>query len=95
MAYGVNDQEQIVGYYHDANGKSHAFIYEEGNWTSFDHPNGTDGTVAYGINEADEIVGVYKDGSGIHSNSSGAFTTFDTPTPPAASPKLTASTSQA
>jgi probable HAF family extracellular repeat protein len=63
-AYDINDQEQIVGYWHDSSNNSHAFIYKD-TWTSFDEPNGAGThTTAYGINSAGQIVGAYTDSSG-------------------------------
>lgn len=61
-AKGVNDSGQVVGYYSDAGGRFHGFLYSGGNYTTIDV--GARGTFLNGINDAGQIVGSYIDGSG-------------------------------
>ena len=55
-ALDINDAGQIVGSYEDAGLRSHAFLYENGSFTTIDYP-GAYGTYATGINNAGQIVG--------------------------------------
>jgi hypothetical protein len=52
--------KRVAGYYRDAAGKSHGFLYESGSYTTLDV--GTSGTWATSVS-ADRVVGYYK-GSG-------------------------------
>ncbi|HEY7389552.1 MAG TPA: hypothetical protein VH640_13645 [Bryobacteraceae bacterium] len=66
-----NDAGHIVGWYTDvypsgALGASHAYVYTNGTFTSFDFPGAPvyGGTQAYAINDLGQIVGGYADGAG-------------------------------
>jgi probable HAF family extracellular repeat protein len=72
---GENDNGQIVGYYTDASGKNHGFLYDGGTFTTIDNPSGTGGTQLNGINNSGEIVGSYTDSAG---NSHGFVATTGT-----------------
>ena len=62
VATGINDREQIVGYYLDAGGTSHGFLRDKkGVFTTIDHPDGIGKTVALDINNRGQIVGAYVD----------------------------------
>jgi probable HAF family extracellular repeat protein len=64
-AMAINTSGQVVGYYVDANGQTHGFIYSGGSYTTLDDPSAVGGgTVADGINDAGEIVGYYYDANG-------------------------------
>jgi len=63
IASGIDSHGNIVGSYHDLNGKSHGFLLSAGVFTSIDFP-GALGTVALGINPGGDIVGTYTDVSG-------------------------------
>jgi hypothetical protein len=79
-AYGINDSNNIVGWYHDATG-AHGFLLAEGNFTPIDVP-GASRTVAYGINDSNKIVGYYWDGMGGDNGfllAEGNFTPIDVP----------------
>jgi uncharacterized membrane protein len=57
-ATGINDREQIVGYYLDAGGTLHGFLRDKkGVVTTIDHPDAPLGTVALDINNRGQIVG--------------------------------------
>jgi probable HAF family extracellular repeat protein len=71
---GENDNGQIVGYYTDASGKEHGFLYDSGTFTTIDNPSGTQ-TELNGINNSGEIVGSYTDSVG---HSHGFVATTDT-----------------
>ncbi len=60
IAYGIDSAGNIVGSYHDPDGKSHGFLLSGGVFTSIDFP-GAIGTVALGINPRGDIVGTYTD----------------------------------
>ena len=62
---GINNSDVIVGYYVDANAKSHGFIFNEATGTYFTLDiSGAVNTFIYGINNGGEIVGAYVDSSG-------------------------------
>jgi len=51
------DNGSISGWFHDANGQTHGFIFKNGEWTILDVPNATS-TYAYDIN-GDTVVGLF------------------------------------
>jgi probable HAF family extracellular repeat protein len=57
---GINSSGQIVGYFQDAAGNDHGFLFDQGSYTTLDVPGGT-GTWAIGINDSGQIVGSYRD----------------------------------
>jgi hypothetical protein len=81
IANGVNDLDQIVGYYTTAS--NHGFLYTGGVYTTIDDPHADAivGTQALGINDAGRIVGQYFDGSTFHGfvDTSGSFADIDPP----------------
>jgi uncharacterized membrane protein len=83
VSRGINNADQIVGYYNDANGL-HGFLMSGGSYTSLDVP-GAVRTFAYGINNAAQIVGSYQIGSDTGPQvgfllNGGVFTTIGLPT---------------
>ena len=58
-AEAINNSGQVVGYYVDASGAVHGFLYSAGTYTALNDPSVTGGTVATGINDAGEVVGYY------------------------------------
>jgi probable HAF family extracellular repeat protein len=62
-AYGINDAEQILGTYYDANNVRHGFLLSGGSYSTLDPP-GSIRTFAFGINDAGAIVGEYGDAAG-------------------------------
>ncbi|HLH87339.1 MAG TPA: FG-GAP-like repeat-containing protein [Xanthobacteraceae bacterium] len=88
FAEGVNDQEQVVGYFIGADpnqpsvSTAHGFLYNNGAFSYFDDPNAVNGTFAEDINNLDEIVGYYVDGNGfqhgfVFNQPAGTYTTVD------------------
>jgi hypothetical protein len=61
---GNNLQNDIVGQYFDSTGLVHSFLLKQGNYTSFDPPGATGGSIATGINVFDVIVGIFVDSAG-------------------------------
>ena len=78
QAIGVNDTDQIVGYYNDASGR-HGYLLSGGTYTTLDDPSATLQTQAYEINNSGQIVGDYVNNSGHHGFllSGGTYTTLD------------------
>jgi probable HAF family extracellular repeat protein len=77
-AFDVNDRGQIVGFYPDANGTFHGFLYDEGHFTRIDPPDASDSgrtgaldgkgfaaTAAFGIDNGGRVVGQYLDADGM------------------------------
>ena len=70
-ASDINDQGQIVGYYPDASGTFHGFLYHKGQFTDLDPPqtagnrNGFGASAPFGINNRGQVVGQYVDADGV------------------------------
>ena len=80
FASGV-DGDNIVGWYVDANGYTHGFLYNGSTYTTLDDPDGVGSTFAQGIS-GDNIVGYYIDHSGKTHGflyNGGKYTTLDDP----------------
>jgi hypothetical protein len=83
QATGVNNSQQICGFYIDANGVNHGFLLNFGVFTRLDYP-GSIFTQALGLNNSGNVVGVYMDAS-LHSHgfvytrAGGFFTSVDDP----------------
>ncbi len=56
QAFGVNDTDQIVGYYQDATG-NHGYLLSGGTFTTLNDPlaSGSNGTIAFGINASGRL----------------------------------------
>jgi hypothetical protein len=66
QAFGVNDNNQVVGTYVDGAGVEHGFVLTDpmgpvSHWKTVDDPNGVGSTVINGINKAGDLVGFYTD----------------------------------
>ena len=82
-ATGVNDTGQCAGWYRDASGVDHSFLFQpDGTVTTFDVP-GSNGTAAMSINGSGKIVGVYFDSGNVQHgflrNLAGEYTTLNAP----------------
>jgi len=56
LAWGINDNEQIVGHYTDVTGASHGFLKDNSTFTAIDYPGARD-TFLKGINNNGQIAG--------------------------------------
>ncbi len=82
-AGGVNDWDQISGYYVDGTGTPHGFVKNGSNYTTLDVP-GALATLAFGINNLSVVTGLYFDASDNPHGyfwSRGQFVTVDTTIP--------------
>jgi PEP-CTERM motif len=68
MAFGLNNKNEVVGSYVDADGNTHGFVYNwlTNQWTTINDPNadgttafGVEGTLVNGINDLGQLVGFY------------------------------------
>lgn len=87
-AGGINNADQVVGYFQFPTIDDHGFLWDGSTYTTVDVPGAVD-TVASGINDAGQVVG-YFDGSDPGSQASQAFvfdgSTFTTLNVPGADP---------
>jgi probable HAF family extracellular repeat protein len=72
QALGLNNAGQVVGFFMDAAGNMHGFIYNiaMGTYQEVDDPNGVNTTIINGINDKGQLVGFYVDANG---NTDGFF----------------------
>jgi CHRD domain len=65
QALGVNDHDEVVGFYMDGSGSSattHGFTWTPGSgFATVDDPNGVGATTINGVNDAGDLVGFYQD----------------------------------
>jgi hypothetical protein len=83
FAGGINDLDQVTGYYVDSSGTPHGFLKDGSKYTTFDVP-GALATLAYGINNLTVVTGLYLDASGNPHGyfwSRGQFVTVDATIP--------------
>lgn len=59
---GINDSGDVVGFYTDAAGNIHGFLYSQGRFRAIDYPSAVL-TEARGINNLAEVIGLYDDNS--------------------------------
>ena len=82
QATGVNNSQQICGFYIDGNGVNHGFLLNFGLLVTLDAPGSTF-TQALGLNNKGQVVGSYTDangnGHGFVWTSAGGFKTIDDP----------------
>ena len=81
QATGINNLQDVTGFYIDSTNTNHGFEIIGGNLFTLDVPNSTF-TQALGLNNKGQVVGVYTDQSGnqhgfVHSK--GAYQTIDDP----------------
>jgi hypothetical protein len=63
QATGINNSQQICGFYIDKNGVNHGFLLDFGQLKTLDFPDSTF-TQALGLNNMNEVVGFYTDING-------------------------------
>jgi PEP-CTERM motif len=80
VATGINNNEQVVGYYINSSNKNVGFLKDGNSYSDISDPLGIS-TFALSIDEAGEILGYYSDGAIDHGfiDSGGVFTTIDDP----------------
>ena len=64
QATGINNSQQVCGFYIDKNGVNHGFWLNTGTLTILDFPGSTF-TQALGLNNSNEVVGDYVDAQGL------------------------------
>jgi hypothetical protein len=81
-ANGLNDRDQVAGYYADADGNYHTFIEQGGNYTIYNAPGATE-TFADGINNWGVLQGQWDDANynahGFLATTTGYFQRVDYP----------------
>lgn len=81
-AYGINDFDQIVGWYEDRLGTQHGYVYHSGTFMTIDPPNSML-TNAWDIANSHVVVGTFLDqGFGIYRGfllQRGIYSTYDAP----------------
>lgn len=82
QATGVNNTQQVCGFYIDSNGVNHGFLLNFGQLVTLDVP-GSIFTQALGLNNKGQVVGQWMDGGnnthGFVWSSGNGFTTVDAP----------------
>jgi len=78
FAGGINDWDQVTGYFVDSSGLPQGFVKDGDKYTTLDVP-GAIYTLAQGINNQGVVAGAYLDASGNHGfiSSKGKFVTVD------------------
>ena len=61
--FQINDRRQIVGWFQDAGGVRHGFLWDGGDFETIDVP-GAIATALFGINNRGQMVGFYEDDAG-------------------------------
>jgi hypothetical protein len=56
---GINNSNEIVGYYYDSQDMVHGFTYKAGKYTAVNYPGATE-TQVLGINDNGDVVGMYQ-----------------------------------
>ena len=78
-AFKINDRRQVAGFYVDAAGVAHGFLWDEGDYETIDVP-GAVATLVLGINNRGHMVGSYIDAAGAYHgflrHRNGAITTL-------------------
>lgn len=65
QATGINNSQQVCGFYIDAHGVNHGFFLNFGTFTKLDFPRSIF-TQALGLNNKNEVVGVYTDAANMN-----------------------------
>ncbi len=65
QALGVNDRDEVVGFYQAASGAIDGFTWTpRGGYQTVDDPNGPTSTTINGVNDSGQLVGFYTDAAG-------------------------------
>jgi hypothetical protein len=65
QATGINDQQEVCGFYIDSGMVTHGFLLNFGTLTTLNFP-GASSTQALGLNDQGQVVGVYTVGAAMH-----------------------------
>jgi hypothetical protein len=65
QATGINDQQEVCGFYIDSGMGTHGFVLNFGTLTTLNFP-GASSTQALGLNDQGQVVGVYTVGAAMH-----------------------------
>jgi hypothetical protein len=65
QATGINNAENVCGFFVDAKGVNHGWVLIKGHFNILNFPGST-GTQAFGLNNKGLVVGSYTDGAGTH-----------------------------
>jgi len=77
----INAQGQIIGFFFDAAGREHGWLFQDGSFTQVDFP-GASATRTVNINNSSVITGSFLDAAGVQHGLVGPadqFTQFDVP----------------
>ncbi len=83
QATGINNSQEVCGFFIDANSVNHGWLLNGGVFLQLDVPNSTF-TQALGLNNRGQVVGTFVDAAGathgfVYTVSSGQFATIDDP----------------
>ncbi len=83
QATGINNSQEVCGFFIDVNNVNHGFLLNFGVFLQLDYPNSTF-TQALGLNNRGEVVGDYMDASGMthgftYTVSTGQYVSIDEP----------------
>jgi hypothetical protein len=83
QATGINNADNVCGFYLDSSSNSHGWVQIQGHFTVLNYP-GAAQTSASGLNNKGMVVGFYVDGSGnthgfVYDTTSATFTNVDDP----------------
>lgn len=79
---GLNDSDEVVGWYEDASNVYHGFLYQNGTYTTIDVPGvNTTFQALFDINDSGELFGGYADANSAQFNFIATPVTNATPEP--------------
>lgn len=83
QATGINNSDNVCGFYVDAGGTSHGWVQIQGHFTVLNYPESTN-TSASGLNNKGQVVGFWTDSSGnthgfVYDTTAATFTSVDDP----------------
>jgi hypothetical protein len=83
QATGINNSQEVCGFFIDSNQVNHGWLLNFGVFTQLDFPNSTF-TQALGLNNKGQVVGAYMDSGGlthgfVYTVSNGQYTSVDEP----------------
>jgi uncharacterized membrane protein len=84
QATGINDENDVCGFFVDESGAMHGWLLVGGVFTTLNNPNGSGTTAALGLNNKSQVVGTYVDSAGgthgfVYSTTAQTWQTIDDP----------------